>query len=111
MRHKSRQQVQLRCLEIKPVLKAPRETPLPSRLQPRGRMKGGKIKKKCGPMTHAKHQLKEDFPRIKQRGCFERKCRFLCKINAHKEALPAHPHGLLEHDAPVAAAAFWLLVE
>lgn len=72
-------------------------------------MKGGKIKK-CGPMTHAKHQLKEDFPRIKERGCFERKCRFLCKINADKEALPAHPHGLLEHDAPVAAA-FRLLLE
>lgn len=95
-------------MPVDKTLKAPRETPLPSCLQPRGRMNGGKIKK-CGLMTHAKHQLKEDFPRIKQRGCFEKKCCFLCKINAHKEALPPHPHGVLEHDAPVAA--FWLLLE
>lgn len=58
--------------------------------------------KKCGWMTHARHRLKEDFPRINQRGWCERERRFfLCKTNAHTEALPAHPRGLLERRAPV----------
>lgn len=66
-----KKQVRMWRLLIKPVFKAPRETPLPSSSQWCRWMKAKKKKnhtKKCVPVMHTKPRLKEDFPRTNQRG-------------------------------------------